>query len=74
MNNIQFELQQEAPSWDPPVVTGICDPNKSWARHHCSLKLESKIEHISRDKFAFIKFFPVICAPIKSDGGALPKS
>ena len=25
---------QEIRSSNPPVVTGICDPNKSWARHH----------------------------------------
>ena len=61
---IQINLEQDT----------IAVWNLNQTRHHCSLKLESKIEHISRDKFAFIKFFPVICAHIKSDGGALPKS
>ena len=28
---------QEIRSSNPPVITGICDPNKSRARHHCSL-------------------------------------
>ena len=27
---------QEIRSSNPPVVTGICDPNKSGARHHRS--------------------------------------
>ena len=34
---------QEIRSSNPPVVTGICDPNKSRARNHRSLKLASKI-------------------------------
>ena len=34
---------QEIRSSSPPVVTGICDPNKSRARHHRSLKLGSKL-------------------------------
>ena len=29
---------QEICSSNPPVVAGICDPNKSQAQHHCSLK------------------------------------
>ena len=29
---------QEIRSSNPPVVTGICDPNKSRARHYRSLK------------------------------------
>ena len=29
-----------------PVVTGICDPNKSWAWHHCSLKLGLKLKYL----------------------------
>ena len=28
---------EEIRSSNPPVITGICDPNKSRARHHCSL-------------------------------------
>ena len=31
----------------PPVVTGICDPNKSRARHHRSLKLGSKLKYLN---------------------------
>ena len=34
---------QEIRSSNPPVVTGICDPNKSRVRNHRSLKLASKI-------------------------------
>ena len=29
---------QEVCSWNPPVVSGICDRNKYLARHHCSKK------------------------------------
>ena len=28
---------------------GICDPNKSWVRHHCSLKLGSKLKYLNSD-------------------------
>ena len=35
-------------SSNPPVVTGICDPHKSRARHHCSLKLGSKLKYLNR--------------------------
>ena len=34
----------------PPMVTGICDPNKSWARYHHSLKLGSKLKYFNRHK------------------------
>ena len=37
---------QEIRSSNPPVVTGICDSNKSWARHHRSLKLGSKLKYL----------------------------
>ena len=37
---------QELRSSNPPVVTGICDPNKSRTRHHRSLKLGSKLKHL----------------------------
>ena len=30
---------QEIRSWNPPVVTGICDLNESQARHHCRRNL-----------------------------------
>ena len=29
------------------VVTGLCDLNNSRARHHCSLKLGSKLKHLN---------------------------
>ena len=35
---------QEIRSSKPPVVTGICDPNKSRSWHHRSLKLSSKLK------------------------------
>ena len=38
---------REICSSKPPVVTGICDPNKSQARHHRSLKLSSKLKYLS---------------------------
>ena len=38
----QFRMQ-ESRSSNPPVVTGICDPNKSGARHHRYMTLERKI-------------------------------
>ena len=37
---------QEIRSSNPPVVAGICDPNKSRARYHHSLKLGSKLKYI----------------------------
>ena len=37
---------QEIRSLNPPVVTGICDPNKSRTRHRCSLKLGSKLKYL----------------------------
>ena len=39
---------QEILSSNPPVVTGICDPNKSRARHHRSLKLGSKLKYLNK--------------------------
>ena len=36
---------EEIRSSNPSVVTGICDPNKSRARHHRSLKLGSKLKY-----------------------------
>ena len=35
-----------------PVVTRICDPNKSGARHHRSLKLGSKLKYL-KDKMIY---------------------
>ena len=41
-------------SWsssNPPVVTGtICDPNKSQARYHRSLKRDSKLKYLNIDQ------------------------
>ena len=39
---------QEIRSSKPPVVTGICDLNKSRARHHRSLKLGSKLKYLNK--------------------------
>ena len=38
---------QEIHSSNPLVVTGICDPNKSWAQHHCSLKLGLRLKYLN---------------------------
>ena len=38
---------QEICSSDPPVVTGICDPNKSRTQHHLSLKLDSELKYFN---------------------------
>ena len=37
---------QEICSSNPPVVTGICDPNKSGAQDHHSLKLGLKLKYL----------------------------
>ena len=37
-------------SSNPPVVTGICDPNKSQAQHHRSLKLGLKLKYLNIKK------------------------
>ena len=34
---------REIHSSNPPVVTGICDPNKSRAQHHCNKELLIKL-------------------------------
>ena len=34
-------------SLNPPVVIGICDRNKSWARYHRSLKLGLKLKYLN---------------------------
>ena len=38
---------QELRSSNPPMVTGICDPNKSRARHHLSLKIGLKLKYLN---------------------------
>ena len=40
---------QEIRSSNPPVVSGICDPNKSRARHHRSLKFGSKLKYLKTE-------------------------
>ena len=40
---------QEIRSSNPPVVTGICDPNKYRARHHRSLELDLKLKYFNKD-------------------------
>ena len=47
---IIFSDLQEIRSSNPPAVTGICDPKKSRARHHHSLKLGSKLKHLNIDQ------------------------
>ena len=39
-----------------PVVTGICDPNKSWVRRYCSLKCGSKLKYLNNYKNFFDLF------------------
>ena len=39
---------QEILSSSPPMVTVICDPNKSRARHHRSIKLGSKLNYLNK--------------------------
>ena len=41
---------QEIRSSNPPMVTGICDPNKSRPRRHRSLKLGSKLNYVNIDQ------------------------
>ena len=38
---------QEIRSSNSAVVTGICDPNKSWTRHHLSLNYGSKLKYLN---------------------------
>ena len=38
---------QDICSSNPPTVNRICDPNKSWAQHHCSLKLGLKLKYLN---------------------------
>ena len=38
---------QEIRSSNPPVVTAICNPNKSWAWQHRSFKLDSKLKYLN---------------------------
>ena len=49
MTTAGFQLlrMQENDSSNPPVVTGICDLNKSRARHRSSLKLGSRLKYLN---------------------------
>ena len=47
---------QEIRSSNPPVVTEICDPNKSRARHHHSLKIGSKLKYIKISRTNEIRY------------------
>ena len=44
---------QEIRSSNPPVITAICDPNKSQARHHRSFKFGSKLKYLNRAQYYF---------------------
>ena len=46
---------QEIRSSSLLVVTSICDPNKSRARHHRSLKLGSKVKYLNKNNTWFKK-------------------
>ena len=37
---------QEIRRSNPPVVTGIYDPNKFWAQHYHSMKLGLKLKYL----------------------------
>ena len=39
-------FMQEIRSSNPPVAAGICDFNKTPARHHLRLKLGSKLKYL----------------------------
>ena len=49
---------QEIHSSNPTVVTGICDPNKSQARHHNSLKLDLKLKYRNQKHSKIKKHLP----------------
>ena len=51
---------QEIRSSNPPVVTGIYDPNKSWARHHRSLKLGSKLKYLNKITEVVIALYKIL--------------
>ena len=63
---------QEIRSSNSPVVAGICDPNKSRARHHHSLKLGSKLKYLN---YCYV-FISVLLKPIRNrfDAPAFEKS
>ena len=45
-DGLNWSCMQEIHSSNPPVVTGISDPNKSWAPHHRSLNFGSKLKYL----------------------------
>ena len=45
---------QEICNLNPPVITRICDPNKSRSQHHRSLKLGLKLKYLNK-KISLIK-------------------
>ena len=47
---------QKICSSNPPLDTGICDPNKSQAQHHHSLKLGSTIKFCIRSRLLSLVF------------------
>ena len=48
---------QEIRSSNPHVVTGICDPNKSRAQNHRSLRLGSKLKYLKMIKASSLSFY-----------------
>ena len=46
---------EEILSLNPLVVTGICNPSKSRARHHRSMKLGSKLKYLNKLNSIFEK-------------------
>ena len=71
---------QEIRCSNPLVVTGICDPNKSRARHHRSLKLGSKFEVSQIFRFSdfsvntFLGIIIRILIPVNGDKTVLDTS
>ena len=51
---------QEIRSWNPPVVTEMCDPNKSGARHHRSFKLGSKLKYLKALLTLLVVLFVIV--------------
>ena len=46
---------EETHNSNPPVVTGICNPNKSQVRHQHSLKLGSKLKYLKKDQLLLLQ-------------------
>ena len=56
----ESRFEQEIRSSNPPVVTGICDPNKARARHHYNLKLGLKLKYLKILIFSFKNIFKML--------------